>query len=457
MARTPIDWHHPRDKLAAGFLRMFMDVGAHAMVLFAPRGKGKTQFMVTDMMPAAAKAGLFPVYINFWDDNNRPAASFMYGMMRAAAQPCATGLASAAREALERLHLDLEFELGPVKVSGGVAPRAQVALVGFEQTALQAQAGPVGVSSGQGGDSTLLAMRRVVDALRKHTGRDLLLIFDEVQTLALKAEHATFVRSLRTLLDERRGFVKSIFTGSSQSRLTELFGSIKAPLYNFAQSADFPELGDDFLQRWMKNVALIMGLAPQKASIEQGAAAAQANGLSLDHMREAFDTTGRNPRIFWAAMLTMIQNNSVDIRAAAHKAAASVEENAGLRQRLAELPVLDRLVLTRIVIDQAARSANPSQPLPPLQLFSEAERHQWKGDLGMVPTPAQVQGALRRLSGSDLQLIVRRDRGDYALEDPFFMGQLQAELLGEQEPDQEGEGEGEREQQPLRVLERARG
>ncbi len=105
------------------------------------------------------------------------------------------------------------------------------------------------------------------------------------------------------------------------------------------------------------------------------------------------------------------------------------------------------------MIDQAARSANPSQPPPPLQLFSEAERHQWKGDLGMVPTPTQVQAALRRLSGSDLQLIVHRDRGQYSLEDPFFLGQLQAELLGEQEPAQEEA----QEQESSRLLERVRG
>jgi hypothetical protein len=446
MARTPIDWHHPRQQLAAGFLRMFLDVGAHAMVLFAPRGKGKTQFMMKDMIPAAAKADLFPVYVNFWDDNESPSASFIYGLVRAASEP-PSGISAAIAQGLSRFHLDLEFELGPVKVAGGLAPRPQEAFIQVTDSSTDAG------HTAFGGDSTLLHMRKVVDALHKHTGQDLLFIFDEVQTLALKPEHATFVRSLRTLLDERRGFVKSIFTGSSQARLTELFSSIKAPLYNFAQSVEFPELGDDFLQRWMRNVALIMGLVAQKATIEQGAAAAEKHGLRLEHMREAFAVTGRNPRVFWAAMLTMIQRNSVDILGTAREAAASVEENAGLRQRLAELPVLDRLVLTRIVIDQAARSANPSQPLPPLQLFSEAERRQWKGDLGMVPTPTQVQAALRRLSGSDLQLIVHRDRGQYGLEDPFFLGQLQAELLGVQEPVQEEA----QEQEPPRELERVRG
>lgn len=443
MARTPIDWHHPRQELASRFVRMFVDVGAHAMVLFAPRGKGKTQFMMRDMVPAATKAGLFPVYVNFWDDNESPSASFIYGMVRAASEP-PSGISAAIAEGLSRLHLGLEFELGPVKVSGGLAPQAPDLFANPEQDDPTRMSGP---------DSSLLHMRKIVDALHKHTGQELLFIFDEVQTLALKPEHAAFVRSLRTLLDERRGFVKSIFTGSSQARLTELFSVIRAPLYNFAQQADFPELGDDFLQRWMRNVSLIMGLVPQKATVEQGAAAAEKEGLSLVNMREAFAVTGRNPRVFWAAMLTMIQRNSVDILSPAREAAASVEENAGLKQRLAELPVLDRLVLTRIVIDEAARSGNPSQPMPPLQLFSEAERHQWKAGLGMVPTPTQVQAALKRLSGSDLQLIVRRDRGQYGLEDPFFLGQLQAELLGEQEPAHEEALE----QEPPRQLERVRG
>src|SRR3954452_24232810 len=82
--RKPLDWHWPRRELAEHYMRMFQVVGAHSMVLFAPRGKGKTQFMTRDVQPAAEAAGMFPVYVNFWDDNSNPANSMRYAMLRAA-------------------------------------------------------------------------------------------------------------------------------------------------------------------------------------------------------------------------------------------------------------------------------------------------------------------------------------------------------------------------------------
>src|SRR3954454_10458809 len=169
-------------------MRLFHDVGAHSMVLFAPRGKSKTQFMPSDVQPAAEAAGMFPVYVNFWDDNSNPANSMRYAMLRAADE---AGVLQKMRAVLARVKPDLKFglDLGVAKFD--------------VKTKLEKKPE----------ETLLFDLRQITDALIRHSGKKLLFIFDEVQTLAIKAEHETFIRSLRTLLDERRDKVCSIFTG----------------------------------------------------------------------------------------------------------------------------------------------------------------------------------------------------------------------------------------------------
>ncbi|TAL65821.1 MAG: hypothetical protein EPN79_11765 [Burkholderiaceae bacterium] len=387
-ARKPVDWHWPRTDLAQHYIRMFEVVGAHSMVLFAPRGKGKTEFMTKDVLPAADAAGLFPIYVNFWDNNESPALSMRYAILRAAGE---SNLLAKMREAMSRGKADVTFgvNIGVAKldVKGSLdKPQAE--------------------------ESILFNLRQLTDAVCKHGGKKILFVFDEVQTLALKPEHETFIRSLRTLLDERRDKVCSVFTGSSQSRLTEIFSRIKSPLYNFAQQQEFPPLGDAFLEHWRLNIDRIMGGVPK---------------LSLKHMREAFALTDRNPRIFWTAVMDMIQTNATDIVAFAQKAAQATGENSGMRQRLAELSVLDLAVLREIVVDAIEHRDGRNPKV--LQLFSAPSRAKFKAEIGMTPTPAQIQGSLRRLMSNDIQLVVSKGRGEYEIEDPFYLDWLQEELV----------------------------
>ena len=283
MSRSTVDWHWPRAELAEHYLRMFEVVQAHAMVLFAPRGKGKTEFMTKDVMPTAVEHGFFPVYVNFWDDQANPAASLRYALLR------------------EAQNAGLYAKLSDLSIKSKTDAKPTSTAVHFE-------------------------MRQIADALIKCCDRQLLLIFDEVQTLAAKSEHDDFVRSLRTMLDERRGDVCSIFTGSSQTRLTEMFARLKSPLYNFAQQVEFPSLGDPFLQPRRETILPIM---------------CDYRALTLDAMRQGFDVTNKNPRIFWGAVMKMIASNSLDIVSYARQASDETTEMAGVRQRIEELTPLD--------------------------------------------------------------------------------------------------------------------
>ena len=388
MSRSTVDWHWPRAELAEHYLRMFEVVQAHAMVLFAPRGKGKTEFMTKDVMPTAVEHGFFPVYVNFWDDQANPAASLRYALLREAQN---AGLYAKLSDVLSRTGFDVT-----VGINLGVANLSIKSKTDAKPTSTAVH----------------FEMRQIADALIKCCDRQLLLIFDEVQTLAAKSEHDDFVRSLRTMLDERRGDVCSIFTGSSQTRLTEMFARLESPLYNFAQQVEFPSLGDPFLQHWMETIQTIM---------------CDERELTLDAMRQGFDVTNKNPRIFWGAVMKMIASNSLDIVSYARQASDETTEMAGVRQRIEELTPLDRLVLRNVVFStqEARKLGRPVEP----QLFSKEARDLMRVELGLTPTPSQIQGSLRRLMNDDMQLVVSKTRGQYEIEDAFFIALMEEMLI----------------------------
>lgn len=398
MARTPLNWHHPRSDLASRYLRMYLDVGTPSVVLFAPRGQGKTQFVMKDLIPAARDAGMLPIYVNLWADNSRPAETVVEALVNAALEH--QSIPDRIKDGIRALKFEMGIELEgslPGIGKGKVSAKAS-----------KGDAPPLQASN------PLATMRQLATQLvRAHPGR-LLMIFDEVQTLAAKPEHETFVRSLRTLLDSNRDTISSLFTGSSQSRLTDLFQRIKAPLYSFARNDTLPTLGDDFLQHWLKNIKVLVG---------------EDESLTLDRMRKAFAMTECNPRIFWSAVSDMVMVNSSDIERYTRSAVSSMQSNSGVLQRLRELTPLDRVVLTEIVKWEMRIDAGEVDRSDPMRIYHQETRQAMASVLGITPTPQQVQTSLRRLSGNDLQLVVSLDRGVYQVEDPLFVEALADVLI----------------------------
>ncbi|MFY8087044.1 MAG: hypothetical protein ACOVOG_07495 [Rubrivivax sp.] len=394
----PIDWHHPRTALAEQYLRMFVVVGAPSLVLFAPRGYGKTQFVTRDLIPAATAAGMAPVYVNFWEDNTRPAASVVAALLKALhAEP---GIAHSLKQEARRLagEFGLSLDAG-IPGLGKASASAK----------LSRPAKPDDAPS-----DPLLLMHRLTERLAKALGKTLLLVFDEVQTLAAKPEHETFVRSLRTMLDSQRHSVCSVFTGSSQSKLAEMFQRIRAPLYNFSRNDVLPALGDDFLALWLSNIRSLIGTD---------------NTLTLERMRAAFASTERNPRIFFSAVTDMVMRGSSEIERFTRAAVADAQSNSGVIQRLRSLTPLDRVVLTAIIRHEQRIQRGEIERGAPFGLFSQPSRQQMAQVLGITPTPQQVQSSLRRLSSDEIQLVISLERGQYQIEDPLFMEALADILL----------------------------
>lgn len=402
MNRTPPNWHYARTALAQHYLNTF-EIGAASVVLFAPRGKGKTYFMLNDVIPLAKQTGFEPVYVNFWSDNERPAEVVVRALVRAIVDSPQVSAALKARVLgmTAEVGMELQAQVGPVQGKVGAKTKTPASMLADANR------------------SPLARMEDLCDALQRDVERPLLLIFDEVQTLASRPEHEGFVRSLRTLLDERRGRVYSIFTGSSQAKLTDMFQRIRAPLYNFARNDTLPAMDDGFLQHWLGIIQAISG---------------PGCPIDLAQMRQAFDLTERTPRIFWSAVQDMLLSQSTQLERHVRTAVMGVQANAGVVQRLRELTPLDRAVLLEVVKQHLARRES-GQVLPETQrLFGEGARQRMRAGLGMTPTPQQVQSSLRRLTGKELQLLVPRGRGIYEIEDEFFLKAIADVLVRQADP-----------------------
>lgn len=69
-------WHYPRLAFANYILDGMKEDLLSRVSLFAPRKRGKTQFIKSDVMPLCYKRGILPVYVDFWSDEESPEIAF---------------------------------------------------------------------------------------------------------------------------------------------------------------------------------------------------------------------------------------------------------------------------------------------------------------------------------------------------------------------------------------------
>lgn len=214
-AVMPVDiWHYPRTLLARQVMEMFASGLSTALVFFAPRRMGKTEFLRKDVTPCAEKQDWKVLYFSFLDAEHDPANEFAYALKKFV-------------ESMSILSKTKKLLTNVSKVGGGVAGvKAEVEF--HENTKLQ------------------IDLKEVMKYLA--TKGKVLLLMDEVQILGQSVENASFVAMLRTALDMYKDNIKVIFTGSSQDGLRRMFSQAKAPFFHFGQNLPFPELGREFTE-----------------------------------------------------------------------------------------------------------------------------------------------------------------------------------------------------------------
>lgn len=358
---TKDTWHYARTPLAKQLIELFNTGLASALVFFAPRRMGKTEFLRKDIKPYAEKHNWEVFYFSFLDVGDKPRSIFTNALIEFAEN---IGAITNRDSLCSRIK----------KVGASVASvEANIELAHKKPTQYD--------------------VKKIIASLAK--SHRVLLLLDEVQTLAKFSNNEKFVASLRTALDLHKDSIKVIFTGSSREGLRQMFSQSNAPFFHFGQNLPFPELGREFTD----HLAAVFHQVTQRK-------------LNVDDLWHAFHSMGNVPQLARSLVERLALYPNQTISETKNQLLADIYNDRTFVETWENASTLEKLLLREI--------ANESTGL-----FSEPVRVNLAKQLGVetlgVPT---VQSALRTLQK---KLLVGRspEKQSYFIDDPNFKEWLQ--------------------------------
>jgi len=292
MSKT--SWHFPRLSLAKQIIGMFDSGLSTALVFFAPRRMGKTEFLIEDMQPMIKKQNWHVFYHSFLDASKNAESEFTKSLWQ---QFQSNPLLKIARKIK--------------KISGGA--------LGVE--------GSIELQSQTPNNTDF---REILIKISKE--RKLVLLLDEAQALAKNNEiNLPFVTSLRTVLDTNKENIKVIFTGSSREGLKKMFSAKDAPFFHFGQNLLFPQFGAEFTEH----------LAKQYFTITK-------TTLNQQVLWNAFEELGKMPQLIRALVERIILNPELGINQAKNELLEELIHDRSFADNWENLSSLEQLILWEI-------------------------------------------------------------------------------------------------------------
>ena len=360
-------WHYPRRALAESVLAMFTSGLSSALIFFAPRRMGKTEFLLKDIEPLAREQGWRVFYFSFLDAGEAPDQAFMMALADHAQQQ---GLPNKLRRLLPQR----------LKVGAG----AVGASASFE------------IDNHNPQQQTL----RSLFAVLAEDKPNWLLLLDEVQTLAQQESNQRFIAALRTGLDMHKDCVKVMFTGSSREGLRQMFSQSAAPFFHFGQNLDFPAMGREFTDHLADVFLQVTSRQLDKEALWQGFEQLQ---FVPQHIRAVVERLALNPNL--------------SIEQALANYAETLVDQSDYRQAWVGCQPLEQALL--LIIAEKKKSS----------LYSNETREQLAQQSGQttIISVSAVQNALRRLQKNTL-IAKTSERGGYDIDDPSFLAWLREEI-----------------------------
>ena len=363
MIRDP--WHFERSEFTERILTLLAHGPAQALILFAPRRTGKTEFLLKDLAPLAEDGGHRVIYASFWQAPLSPLAVLLHALETSLRQGSFMDKVRSSATALApRLKLSAPL------------PGAEVAAE-VDLTALEGR--PPG--------ELLLHLDDLLERVSRRRKATILLL-DEVQELARIRENTSLVAALRTSLDKRAERLRAVFTGSSREGLAAMFSARQAPFFHFATPIVLPALGEPFVDHVLDTF--------EKVS---------QRTLQRNEMLSAFERLHANPYFFRVLIETMLHDPGLTVGSALDQ----------VRDRLAVDLGYPRIWLALSAIQRAVAQALARGAKRP---FGQPFRRALGVALGEdAPSAGRVQAALRRLERLGL---ADTQAGDWTLADPEF-------------------------------------
>lgn len=354
-------WHFPRTALAEQVVGMFNTGLSSALIFFAPRRMGKTEFLCKDIQPFAKKHGWETFYFSFLDTSENVQDTFTRALVNFSEQ---IGPTENKGKLLSRIR----------KISGGaVGIRAELEL--RDPKHMQ------------------YSMQDIISCLA--TQGNILLLMDEVQVLTRHEENELFIAGLRTALDLHKDNVKVIFTGSSREGLRRMFSQASAPFFHFGQNLPFPELGQDFTD----HLADVLKKVSKRS-------------LDKKILWQTFEEMQKVPQLARSLVERLVLNPKQTITEAKEQLLADVFNDRAFVEIWENSSKLEQLLLQEIAKGTEA-------------LFSEKTRNMLAKQLGVdVLAVPSVQSALRVLQRKIL-VGKHPERSSYFIDDPNFKSWLE--------------------------------
>jgi len=239
------DWHFARPEFSSKLLKIF-EVGITSNIaLIAPRRKGKTLFLLSDLVPEAQSLDYIPIYASLWQNMDSPHEGLIDALEEAIRS-------IANKSVLKRL---FDAKIKKATVSNELLGKMDIEFSGAPQ-----KASP---------DDLMKLDRLIGELVVLAENKTLLLLIDEIQHLSTNASFDPLAHALRTSLDKRQGKVKAVFTGSSRHYMNLLFNESKSPFYHFVDQVPFPDLGVEFIEFLRKKLHREYSLSYAISSLQQ--------------------------------------------------------------------------------------------------------------------------------------------------------------------------------------------
>lgn len=334
MAAHP--WHYHRPEFASHVLSFFAVVPT--LTLYSPRRTGKTVFVLNDLAPAANQAGHVPIYVDLWANQDDTGAALVHALRRAHTELTVprSSVGKTLKQPVERMQIfGLGLSLGELPVP--TEPEDRIARITYW-----------------------------FDKVLEATDRQILLIVDEVQQLAVDPKGQVVAAALRSNLQIRSDRLWAFFTGSSQHNLARMFDDASTPFYQYGQQLRLPDLDRDFTDHIADRF--------EQSSV--------GRCLDRDALYDAFLALDRRPGPLLDMATRMLIHASTNV-------AESLQEQEGEERRRAEQMLVAR-DFDRRVFAVAARIAHG---LP----YSSVEARQFYARLEGLKQPLKPSQVTRAL------------------------------------------------------------
>lgn len=359
-------WHYPRHELAKQVLTLFESGLSSALVFFAPRRMGKTEFLLKDMQPLANKQNWRVLYFSFLD------------------------VSLNAQEAFTLALVDFAIEMGGIKWEK------------FQKRIKKFEGGIVGIHVGfelREPQQTKVTLKEIMAELAKQNYKTLLLL-DEVQILSIDPKNKDFVAALRTVLDVYKDTIKVIFTGSSQEGLRLMFSKSDAPFFHFGQNLPFPELQQDFIEHLVR----IFNKATRRE-------------LDAEKLWKIFLEMDRVPQLIRSLVERLVLHPDLTLQQAKKQLLQDLAEDREYIMVWENSSILERLLLRTIVMGEGA-------------LFSMDRRTALAQQMGLDKlSVSTLQSALRSLKRKKI-IGSLPERRVYYIDDPNFKNWIEYSIIG---------------------------